>query len=116
MIALDRSSGLLSHARKMGFGGLNANRQEDDREETGDGNQVAECVRGDMGIDAWRAGVFDFVISIAALHHLSTPERRQHAVQVSLPVLPLQPRDTDQIHRSCSDRFAYQVSHRTEGS
>lgn len=89
MIALDRSSGLLSHARKMGFGGLNANRQEDGREETGDGNQVAECVRGDMGIDAWRAGVFDFVISIAALHHLSTPERRQHAVQIMLRPLRL---------------------------
>lgn len=84
MIALDRSSGLLSHARKMGFGGLNANRQEDGKEGTGDGSNVAECVRGDMGVDVWRAGVFDFVISIAAVHHLSTPERRQHAVQVSI--------------------------------
>ncbi|OWZ77271.1 tRNA (uracil-5-)-methyltransferase TRM9 [Cryptococcus neoformans Tu401-1] len=89
MIALDRSSGLLSHARKMGFGGLNANRQEDGKEGTGDGSNVAECVRGDMGVDVWRAGVFDFVISIAAVHHLSTPERRQHAVQIMLRPLRL---------------------------
>ncbi|WVQ90757.1 hypothetical protein IAS59_004538 [Cryptococcus gattii] len=89
MIALDRSSGLLSHARKMGFGGLNANRQEDGKEGTEDGSEVAECVRGDMGVDVWRAGVFDFVISIAAVHHLSTPERRQHAVQMMLRPLRL---------------------------
>ncbi|KIR33550.1 tRNA (uracil-5-)-methyltransferase TRM9 [Cryptococcus deuterogattii MMRL2647] len=73
----------------MGFGGLNANRQEDGKEGTEDGSEVAECVRGDMGVDVWRAGVFDFVISIAAVHHLSTPERRQHAVQMVLRPLRL---------------------------
>ncbi|WVW85209.1 hypothetical protein I302_107247 [Kwoniella bestiolae CBS 10118] len=60
MIALDRSSGLLEIARNENGG---------------------ECVRADLGFNGWRRGVFDFAISIAAIHHLSTPERRRHAVK-----------------------------------
>ncbi|WWD19384.1 hypothetical protein CI109_103844 [Kwoniella shandongensis] len=70
MIALDRSSGLLEIARKENGG---------------------ECVRGDLGFDGWRRGVFDFAISVAAIHHLSTPQRRRHSVQVLLRPLKLSP-------------------------
>ncbi|WVF67709.1 hypothetical protein IAT40_002468 [Kwoniella sp. CBS 6097] len=68
MIALDRSSGLLSIAKEENDG---------------------ECVRGDLGFSGWREGVFDFAISVAAIHHLSTPERRQHSVQTLLRPLAL---------------------------
>ncbi|WVQ79784.1 hypothetical protein IAT38_001884 [Cryptococcus sp. DSM 104549] len=67
MIALDRSAGLLSVAREGG----------------------GECVRGDLGFAGWRRGVFDFAISVAAIHHLSTPERRRHSVQVLIRPLKL---------------------------
>ncbi|KAK8854482.1 hypothetical protein IAR55_003220 [Kwoniella newhampshirensis] len=68
MIALDRSGGLLEIARKENGG---------------------ECVRGDLGFDGWRRGVFDFAISVAAIHHLSTPLRRRQSVQVLLRPLKL---------------------------
>jgi hypothetical protein len=42
MIALDRSSGLLSDAQ---------------RQSEGEGIKE-ECVRGDLGFDGWRQGVF----------------------------------------------------------
>ncbi|KAL7422587.1 tRNA methyltransferase, has a role in tRNA modification [Cryptotrichosporon argae] len=65
MVALDRSANLLSIARDIG----------------------GECVRADLGGRCWRDGVFDYAISIAAIHHLSTPLRRQHAVQALLRAL-----------------------------
>ncbi|WVQ95287.1 hypothetical protein IAU59_002382 [Kwoniella sp. CBS 9459] len=68
MIALDRSSGLLSIAKDENRG---------------------ECVRGDLGFSGWRKGVFDFAISVAAIHHLSTPERRLHSVQTLIRPLAL---------------------------
>ncbi|OCF41090.1 hypothetical protein I317_05101 [Kwoniella heveanensis CBS 569] len=68
MIALDRSSGLLSIARDENGG---------------------ECVRGDLGFSGWRRGVFDFAISVAAIHHLSTPQRRSHSVQTLIRPLAL---------------------------
>ncbi|KAK4690081.1 hypothetical protein P7C73_g60, partial [Tremellales sp. Uapishka_1] len=64
MIALDRSEGLLGVARTQG-----------------DVAGGSECVRGDLCHLGWRDGVFDFAISIAAIHHLSTPDRRRLSVQ-----------------------------------
>ncbi|TXT15931.1 hypothetical protein VHUM_00434 [Vanrija humicola] len=61
-IAVDRSRGLLDIAK-------------------GQLDDGAECVRGDISDAPWRAGVFDFAISIAAIHHLSTPERRAESVK-----------------------------------
>ncbi|EJT49602.1 hypothetical protein A1Q1_01231 [Trichosporon asahii var. asahii CBS 2479] len=61
-IAMDRSGGLLSIARGQLEGG-------------------AECILGDLCQDPWRPNTFDFAISVAAIHHLSTPERRADAVQ-----------------------------------
>ncbi|BEJ01875.1 hypothetical protein CcaverHIS631_0605570 [Cutaneotrichosporon cavernicola] len=62
-LALDRSQGLLSIAATMGGVG---------------------CVRADICHVPFRAGLFDFAISVAAIHHLSTPERRERAVQALL--------------------------------
>ncbi|CAK9784165.1 S-adenosyl-L-methionine-dependent methyltransferase [Cutaneotrichosporon oleaginosum] len=62
-IALDRSQGLLNIASGMGGVG---------------------CVRADICDVPWRAGLFDFAISVAAIHHLSTPERRENAVRALL--------------------------------
>ncbi|WWC71210.1 uncharacterized protein I206_105163 [Kwoniella pini CBS 10737] len=73
MIALDRSSGLLEIARNENGG---------------------ECVRGDLGFRGWRDGVFDFAISIAAIHHLSTPERRRQAVKSLMRPLKLSTKST----------------------
>lgn len=64
-IAMDRSDGLLSIARNQLEGG-------------------AECILGDLCQDPWRPGTFDFAISVAAIHHLSTPERRADAVRTLL--------------------------------
>ncbi|KAL1413014.1 tRNA methyltransferase, has a role in tRNA modification [Vanrija albida] len=69
-IAVDRSRGLLDIAK-------------------GQLEDGAECVRGDISDAPWRAGVFDFAISIAALHHLSTPERRAESVKALLAPLRL---------------------------
>ncbi|WWC90335.1 uncharacterized protein L201_005268 [Kwoniella dendrophila CBS 6074] len=68
MIALDRSSGLLEIAKNENGG---------------------ECLRGDLCFQGWRKGVFDFAISIAAIHHLSTPERRRLAVKSLIRPLKL---------------------------
>ncbi|GMK57562.1 hypothetical protein CspeluHIS016_0403960 [Cutaneotrichosporon spelunceum] len=62
-LALDRSQGLLSIAAGMGGVG---------------------CVRADICDVPFRAGLFDFAISVAAIHHLSTSERRERAVQALL--------------------------------
>lgn len=62
---MDRSGGLLSIARGQLEGG-------------------AECILGDLCQDPWRGGMFDFAISVAAIHHLSTPERRADAVRTLL--------------------------------
>ncbi|WRT68762.1 uncharacterized protein IL334_005742 [Kwoniella shivajii] len=70
MIALDRSQGLLDIAK-------NENR--------------GECVRGDLCFNGWRNGVFDFAISVAAIHHLSTPERRIQSVKTLIRPLKLSP-------------------------
>lgn len=59
---MDRSGGLLSIARGQLEGG-------------------AECILGDLCQDPWRSNTFDFAISVAAIHHLSTPERRADAVR-----------------------------------
>ncbi|KAI0725164.1 S-adenosyl-L-methionine-dependent methyltransferase [Fomitopsis betulina] len=40
-----------------------------------------EVVWGNVLDRLWRAGAFDYTISIATIHHLSTPERRKTAVQ-----------------------------------
>ncbi|ORY32170.1 hypothetical protein BCR39DRAFT_524449 [Naematelia encephala] len=76
LIALDRSAGLLDIARRQsGRKGVNGD------------EALWECVRADLGFKGWRQGVFDFAISIAAIHHLSTPLRRQEAVQALLQPL-----------------------------
>ncbi|EPT06201.1 hypothetical protein FOMPIDRAFT_1110532 [Fomitopsis schrenkii] len=61
-IGLDRSRNLLEVAQNVG----------DIRREVVWGNVVDR---------PWRAGAFDYTISIATIHHLSTPERRRIAVQ-----------------------------------
>ncbi|KAI5451877.1 tRNA methyltransferase, has a role in tRNA modification [Naganishia albida] len=70
MIALDRSEGLLSVARK-------------------EQGTLEECVRGDLCFDGFRRNLFDFAISIAAIHHLSTPPRRLASVRSLLRPLRL---------------------------
>ncbi|PSR74113.1 hypothetical protein PHLCEN_2v10069 [Hermanssonia centrifuga] len=66
-IGLDRSRNLLSIARTAG------------------GNNITrEVVWGDVLGWQWRHGAFDYAISIATIHHLSTPERRKLAVQDDL--------------------------------
>ncbi|KZT09467.1 S-adenosyl-L-methionine-dependent methyltransferase [Laetiporus sulphureus 93-53] len=45
------------------------------------GGQRREVVWGNVLAMSWRAGAFDFVISVATIHHLSTPARRKLAVQ-----------------------------------
>ncbi|TFK72198.1 hypothetical protein BDN72DRAFT_836590 [Pluteus cervinus] len=63
-IGLDRSRNLLQHARCAGSD-----------------QPIREVVLGDILGSNWRAGVFDYAISIATIHHLVTPERRRAAVQ-----------------------------------
>ncbi|WVO14619.1 hypothetical protein L204_102256 [Cryptococcus depauperatus] len=96
MIALDRSSGLLSIAQKQGWQSsyssataLDTSSTKNEPSKIEDMGNLAECVRADMSMDVWREGIFDFAISIAAVHHLSTSERRQKAVQVLLRPLRL---------------------------
>ncbi|RXK35710.1 hypothetical protein M231_07038 [Tremella mesenterica] len=69
MIAVDRSFGLLKIAKDL----------------VGD---KGDCVRGDLCGKSWR-GVFDFAISIAAIHHLSTHLRRLDAVRTLISTLQL---------------------------
>lgn len=89
LMALDRSSGLLEIAQKQGAGDQ-------------------ECLRGDLCFRGWRDGVFvsisllkqtihgtdlgggvlqDFIISIAAIHHLSTHSRRVQSIRAILKPL-----------------------------
>ncbi|KAH8107100.1 S-adenosyl-L-methionine-dependent methyltransferase [Cristinia sonorae] len=63
-IGVDRSRNLLSIARKAG-----------------EGDVTREVVWGDVLGRPWRDGAFDYAISIATIHHLSTAERRKAAVQ-----------------------------------
>lgn len=42
------------------------------------------CVRADICDVPFRPGLFDFAISVAAIHHLSTPARREAAVRALL--------------------------------
>jgi len=62
-IGLDRSRNLLDIARTAG-------------------GVYREVVWGDVLCKPWRDGVFDYTISIATVHHLSTHARRKLAVQV----------------------------------
>ncbi|KIM26041.1 hypothetical protein M408DRAFT_73274 [Serendipita vermifera MAFF 305830] len=64
-IGVDRSINLLGFARTSGVG-------------------TSEVVLGDVIQLPWRAGTFDFVISIATIHHLATHSRRILAVKVGL--------------------------------
>lgn len=63
-IGVDRSRNLLQIARKAG-----------------EGDVIREVVWGDVLGRSWRDGAFDYAISIATVHHLSTAERRKTAVQ-----------------------------------
>ncbi|KAH6919024.1 S-adenosyl-L-methionine-dependent methyltransferase [Coprinopsis sp. MPI-PUGE-AT-0042] len=45
------------------------------------GGIAREVVQGNVIDNGWRGGAFDYAISIATIHHLATPERRQLAVQ-----------------------------------
>ncbi|KDQ60750.1 hypothetical protein JAAARDRAFT_560833 [Jaapia argillacea MUCL 33604] len=63
-IGLDRSRNLLEIARTAGVQG-----------------GPREVVWGDVLGQGWRSGSFDYAISIATIHHLSTPERRTLAIQ-----------------------------------
>jgi len=73
MIGLDRSWNLLQIARYAGS------------QSTGDSSPapaiINEVVQADVLNECWRAGVFDYAISIATIHHLATEERRKIAVQ-----------------------------------
>ncbi|KAI0079903.1 S-adenosyl-L-methionine-dependent methyltransferase [Panus rudis PR-1116 ss-1] len=65
-IGMDRSRNLLQIARTAG-----------------EGNIIREVVWGDVLGHPWRDGAFDYAISIATIHHLSTYSRRKLAVQAS---------------------------------
>lgn len=71
VIALDRAQGLLDIAKDQKAEG-------------------AECLRGELGYMGWRKGVFDWAISVAAIHHLTTPGRRKESVQALILPLTLQ--------------------------
>jgi len=65
LVGMDRSTGLLAHARRAG-------------------GKDREVVRGDaMGV-CWRPGAFGFAISIATIHHFSTASRRRQAIEALL--------------------------------
>ncbi|KAG9031113.1 tRNA methyltransferase, has a role in tRNA modification [Tulasnella sp. JGI-2019a] len=67
-VGLDRSLALLRIAQTAGGG-------EDIRR---------EVVRSDALVHCWRDAAFNYAISIATIHHLSTPLRRRQAVQALL--------------------------------
>jgi tRNA (uracil-5-)-methyltransferase TRM9 len=53
-----------------------------------EGRGICKCLATGVSLEQkLRAVVKDFTISVAAIHHLSTPERRRHAVQALLPPL-----------------------------
>lgn len=45
------------------------------------GHRQQEVLQGDALQSCWRPGILDYAISIATIHHLSTPERRREAVK-----------------------------------
>ncbi|KAI0670314.1 S-adenosyl-L-methionine-dependent methyltransferase [Trametes maxima] len=61
-VGLDRSRNLLDIARRAG-------------------GAEREVILGDVLDGPWRAGAFDYAISIATIHHLATPARRKAAVK-----------------------------------
>ncbi|KAI0310894.1 S-adenosyl-L-methionine-dependent methyltransferase [Amylostereum chailletii] len=63
-IGLDRSRNLLDAARIAGGP-----------------DTLREVVWGDVLGRGWRVGAFDYAISVATIHHLATPQRRQLAIQ-----------------------------------
>ncbi|PFH52446.1 hypothetical protein AMATHDRAFT_74238 [Amanita thiersii Skay4041] len=63
-IGMDRSLNLLKIAKQAGGT-----------------NTLRELVLGNVLHNCWRAGAFDYAISIATIHHLSTEERRILAIQ-----------------------------------
>jgi len=66
-VGLDRSRNLLLIARNAGS--------------EPSAPVVREVVWGDVLDNGWRAGAFDYAISIATIHHLASYERRKLAVQ-----------------------------------
>ncbi|KAG8746834.1 tRNA methyltransferase, has a role in tRNA modification [Ceratobasidium sp. 414] len=69
-IGVDRSAGLLRFAQFAG-----------------ESSVPRDVLLGDVRDRIWRRGIFDFVISIATIHHLATPERRMEAVDAILDCL-----------------------------
>jgi len=67
-VGLDRSSKLLEIAKDAG-------------------GKCRDVVLGDALGLGWRVGAFDYAISIATIHHLSTPERRRLAIEALLRAL-----------------------------
>jgi len=51
------------------------------------GGQRREVVWGDALGLGWRRGAFDYAISIATIHHLATPARRQKAIETLLQLI-----------------------------
>ncbi|KAF9647347.1 hypothetical protein BDM02DRAFT_3156207 [Thelephora ganbajun] len=73
MIGLDRSRNLLQIARYAG--------SQSTVDSSSAPTTINEVVQADVLNECWRAGVFDYAISIATMHHLTTNERRKTAVQ-----------------------------------
>ncbi|KAG9119937.1 tRNA methyltransferase, has a role in tRNA modification [Ceratobasidium sp. 392] len=69
-VGVDRSAGLLKFAQYAGESSI-----------------PRDVLLGDVRDRIWRQGIFDFVISIATIHHLATPERRMEAVAAILDCL-----------------------------
>ncbi|KAG9098743.1 tRNA methyltransferase, has a role in tRNA modification [Ceratobasidium sp. 370] len=69
-IGVDRSAGLLKFAQFAG-----------------EPSVPRDVLLGDVKDRIWRRGIFDFVISIATIHHLAVPERRMEAVAAILDCL-----------------------------
>ncbi|KAJ9109345.1 hypothetical protein QFC21_000674 [Naganishia friedmannii] len=109
MLALDRSLGLLEIARtqKGGVGEQSTGSSSDMQKGKGREKVISqdmeavqldhaqtvleECLRGDLCFNGWRDDIFDFAISIAAVHHLSTPARRMESVRSLIRPLRLTP-------------------------
>ncbi|KAG9009919.1 tRNA methyltransferase, has a role in tRNA modification [Tulasnella sp. 427] len=73
-VGLDRSVNLLKLARFDG-------KQQEARSGALEQGKEREVVLGDALDVPWRAGAFDYAISIATIHHLVTHDRRKKAVQ-----------------------------------
>ncbi|KZT35484.1 hypothetical protein SISSUDRAFT_990514, partial [Sistotremastrum suecicum HHB10207 ss-3] len=71
-IGMDRSGELLKLARYAGSSSASGSVLR------------REVVLGDALDVCWREGAFDYAISIATIHHLSTPERRRRAIKALL--------------------------------